>query len=306
MIKQKTQVIFNPEANRGRNVHLAQDIRARIAQYDGVEWVRTEAPGHATQLAARAAGEGFGCVVAIGGDGTVHEIINGLMQVDAGVRPSLGIVPVGSGNDFVRGAATTRDPALALEHVFSKGKTEAIDIGMLQMEAQPRLYWLNVLGIGFDAAVTLQSQRLQHLHGKVMYFVAAIRTIIENYDAPDMAIEFDGDHVRQRVQMLTIGNGTREGGGFITTPDSKIDDGLLDFCMFKPVSRLMMLRLIPEVMRGTHGRFKQVHLGRLRRMNLKADRPLLIHTDGEVVANRPDNIRQVEVGICPGAISLIV
>jgi diacylglycerol kinase (ATP) len=305
MLTHKVLVIFNPEANRGRNLRMAEDMHEQIAHRGGVEWISTDAPGHATRLAAQAANEGFGCVVAIGGDGTVHEVVNGLMQITAGSRPQLGIVPVGSGNDFVRGAATTSNPNQALEHVFNNGKTVSIDIGLLRMDGQKDCYWLNVLGIGFDAAVTLQSQRMRHLHGKMMYFMAAIRTIIENYNAPGMSMDIDGEQFTQRVLMLTIGNGTREGGGFITTPDSRIDDGLLDFCMFQPVSRLMMVRLIPEVMRGTHTRFHQVRMGRLKRMNLHADQPLLIHTDGEVMAKYGDNMRTIEVGVCPGAICLI-
>lgn len=301
----RIKVIYNPKANRGRNAQLAEALHRLTDKLGGADWTTTEHPGHASELAQTAAQAGYERVISMGGDGTLHEILNGLMRVERDMRPALAIVPVGSGNDFIRGVSVKLSPARALEHAFENGGEKPIDIGYMRLNDQPARYWGNVLGIGFDAAVTQQSKRMNRLGGKLMYFVAAVRTIIENYNAMAFEMEIDGVKLLQRSQMLTVGNGPREGGGFITTPEAKVDDGLLDYVMFDPVSRPVMVRLIPEVMQGRHARARQVHMGTFKVMRLSADRPLLMHTDGELIAVEPDNIRTVEIGVVPAALRFV-
>jgi diacylglycerol kinase (ATP) len=314
----KTLIIYNPKANRGRNLLIANELQEYIKSPNmrdtEVAWVSTQYPKHATELAAQSVHNGCHRVVSMGGDGTLHEITNGLMQIPAEHRPQLGIVPMGSGNDFVMGIKSTvhinpKEPRTALENVLrqTQGETRAIDIGYISLGDQPRQYWCNALGIGFDAAVTLHSLRINWLRGQAMYFLATVRTIIENYDAPLLDMNIDGIILSQRVQMLTIGNGTREGGGFITTPAGRPDDGMLNYAMFEPMSRLMMVRLIPEVMQGTHGKFRQVRMGTMKRMQVRTDprSRLLVHADGEMVVRYEDAITNLEVGVIPGALSLV-
>jgi diacylglycerol kinase family enzyme len=102
--------------------------------------------------------------------------------------------------------------------------------------------------------------------------------------------------------MLALGNGPREGGGFIITPDAKLDDGLLNYVTIKKISRLMMLRLVPEVMRGTHGRFKQVRMGTCRKMTVTSQQPLYIHCDGEIYAGYGTDVRKLVIQILPNSI----
>ena len=301
----RVKVIYNPKANHARNTQLADELRQLTTKRGGVDWSTTEYAGHAAELSMQAARAGYDLLLSVGGDGTLHEVINGLMQVEPDMRPSVGIVPAGSGNDFVRGTNRDLTPVLAINRAFDADDVKSMDVGYARFDDGSAQYWENVLGIGFDAAVNLHSMHLGWLPGKAMYFVAAVETIIKNYDAPMLELIIDGHLSRQHVQMLTIGNGPREGGSFITTPASKIDDGLLDYAMFDPVSRPMMVRLIPEVMRGTHGRFKQVHLGTCSTISLTADRPLLVHTDGEMVATTQSNVRKIEIGIKPAAIKLV-
>ncbi len=303
--RHRIKVIYNPQANHGRNAHLADDLRRLTAELGGADWSSTQHPGHAVELAAQTARSGYERILSVGGDGTLHEIMNGLMQADPRQRPVLGIVPVGSGNDFVRGTAMFDTPTHAVERSFDGTCEKPIDVGYVRLNGGAPQYWVNVVGIGFDASVTLHSKRLAWLPGKLMYFVAAVLTIVVSYDAPAMRVSIDGRETAQRVQMLTIGNGPREGGSFITTPAAVVDDGRLDYTMFDPVSRAMMVRLIPEVMRGTHGRFRQAHVGTFTTLALTADRPLPIHSDGEMIATAVDNVRQVEVGIAPAAIRLV-
>jgi len=319
----KILVIYNPKANRGRNVLIAKELRELTESINNsgagiaIDWSSTQYPRHATELAAGAVQDGtaYRRVIAVGGDGTLNEIVNGIMQIPAGDRPQFGIVPVGSGNDFVKGVKHSvpiipEDARLAFENALRQQEVEThrIDVGYLRLGNQPLRYWCNVVGVGFDAAVGLQALRINWLRGQAMYFLAAVRTIIENYDAPHLDMDIDGVALSQRVQMLTIGNGTREGGGFITTPTARPDDGLLDYAMFEPMSRPMMVRLIPEVMRGTHGKFRQVRMGTMKRMQIRSDPQarLLVHADGEIVVGYEDHsVRDIEVGVLPGALSLV-
>ena len=301
----RIKLIFNPHADNGRGWRVASALQATIEQMGGAEWTSTEHPTHATDLALEAANDGFEVVVAIGGDGTVHEVINGLMQVDSERRPMLAAVPIGNGNDFCANVGIEPDPSAAIQRAFS-GEPKGLDIGMVTDASGRTEYWDNSLGIGFDAAAVIHSQAITRLQGTPMYFVAAVKTIIRDHHAPHFKIRTDSEEIDNEFLMITFCNGQREGGGFILSPEARPDDGVLDYAMVEWVSRLKMFRLIPEFMRGTHGRFKEVHLGRFRELELEADRPLLIHTDGEIFANSTSNVQKLSVQVLPKAIRLLV
>jgi diacylglycerol kinase (ATP) len=301
----KIQLIFNPQADRGRSGQRASDLRAIVDSLGGADWRGTEYPAHATEIAAQAAAHGYDTVAALGGDGTVHEIINGLMKIEAARRPRLGIVPLGSGNDFAPTAGIQADPQEAIRRVFN-GAAKPIDIALMQDASGRSEYFNNTAGIGFDAAVNIRSRQIKGLYGFLMYFTATMQTIAQNFEAPHMQVTFDGGTIDQPLLMLTLGNGPREGGGFLTTPASKIDDGLLDFVYIKKISQFRMLQLVPKVMNGSHVTDPDVKIEKTTRLVLDADRALPIHTDGELFAPYEANVRHVEVSMAPGAIQLIV
>jgi diacylglycerol kinase (ATP) len=302
----KIRMIYNPEADRGRSYQVAGDLHQLSNEWGGADWVGTDYPGHANELSVAAAQAGYETVVALGGDGTVHEVVNGLMQVEESRRPRLGVVPLGSGNDFSAGIGVPRDPTAAVRRIFQGGSVKSVDIGRVK-DASGRIeYWCNVLGIGFDAAINIQSRNIPWLHGFWMYLAAILRTIILKYDRPLLDIDLDGKKISGRYLMLTIGNGAREGGGFRFAPDAKMDDGWLDYMLIDSISRLKMLRLLPEVMQGTHGRFPVVKLGRFQHLTLHADMALPIQTDGEMFGPYAADIREVEVQIMPMALKAIV
>ncbi len=301
----KIQLIFNPQADRGRSGQRASDLRAIVDSLGGADWRGTEYPAHATEIAAQAAAHGYDTVAALGGDGTVHEIINGLMKIEAARRPRLGIVPLGSGNDFAPTAGIKADPQEAIRRVFN-GAAKPVDVALMKDASGRSEYFNNTAGIGFDTAVNIRSRQIKGLHGFLMYFAATMQTIAMNFEAPHMQVTFDGGTIDQPVLMLTLGNGPREGGGFMTTPASKIDDGLLDFVYIKKISQFRMLQLVPKVMNGSHVTDPDVKIETTTRLVLDADRALPIHTDGELFAPYEANVRHVEVNIVPGAIQLIV
>jgi len=289
----RVKLIFNPHADRGRAWDIASSLQAIIAGRDEFDWASTEFPGHATALTRQAAEDGFQVVAALGGDGTVHEVVNGLMSVPTERRPLLAAVPIGSGNDFCRNVGVPDGHEQAMQRILH-GRALPIDIGRVRDGSGRTEYWDNTLGIGFDATVTIYSYRITRLQGFMMYLSAVVQTILRNHDAPRMRIETD-----QEV------NGPREGGGFQVAPGARPDDGVLNYAMIGKVSRAMMFRLIPEVMNGTHGRFRQVRLGQCRRLQLTSERPVTVHADGEIFAGFTSQVTQLSVEIMPGAVQVI-
>ncbi len=304
MPKHNVKLILNPNADLGRAWRQAADLRPVVEQYGGADWSGTVYPSHAIELARQAAEEGYQLVISVGGDGTIHEVINGLMQVPAEQRPRLGIVPMGSGNDFAHAAGINPHPAQALQAVFT-GKPRRIDIGRLEDGSGRVEYWNNALGIGFDATTTIHSRRFTYFRGFMVYLLAVLQTILLNHDAPQMHITTDQESWSDKLLMFVICNGSREGGGFQVAPQARPDDGILDYACIGKVSRPMMLRLLPEVMNGTHGRFSQVRMGKLTKVTLLSESPLPIHVDGEIYAGFGMDVRQLNVEIMPGAVELV-
>ena len=303
-MKRKVMIILNPMADMRNAWRAANDLRPQINEYGGADWSGTVYPTHATQLAKQAAQSGYEMVIAMGGDGTVHEVVNGLMQVPEDRRPILGVVPVGSGNDFAHAIGVPMESDRALAHALS-GEPSAIDIGVMTDEHGRKEYFDNTLGIGFDAVVTIRSHKLPLLRGFLMYLTAVIQTIILNFDPAWMKMDIDGKAVEQSNLLLALCNGPREGGGFLIAPEAKIDDGLLHYAMIQSVSRPMMFRLLPEVMKGTHGRFKVVSIGTCKRLSVTADRPLYIHADGEIYTSFGSDLRRLDFEILPGALKVV-
>lgn len=300
----RVKLIFNHHADNGRGWRIASSLQATIEHMGGAEWTGTEYPTHATELALEAAQQGFDVVVAIGGDGTVHEVVNGLMQVSSDERPMLAAVPIGNGNDFCSNAGIELDPTVAIVRAFS-GEPRGLDIGMVEDGSGRVEYWDNVLGIGFDAKAVINSQSIKRLQGTAMYFVAAVQTILRDHHAPHFKIRTDSEEIEDDFLLVAFCNGRREGGGFILAPDALPDDGVLNYAMVSWLSRIKMFRMMPEFMRGTHERFDEVTLGQFRDLQLESDHPLLIHTDGEIFANSTNNVRELTVKVLPNAIRLI-
>ncbi len=300
----KTKFIVNPNADMGRAWRTVADLKPLVEEFGGADWSGTVYPTHATELAREAAEAGCRTVIAAGGDGTVHEVINGLMQVPEDRRPTLGIVPLGSGNDFAHSIGIHGNPAEALRQIYT-GQPRRIDLGVFDIGRGKKEYFDNTFGLGFDATVTIRSHRLTWVRGFMMYLVAVLQTITLNFDTPMMHVHTDKESWEERTIMLVVCNGPREGGGFLVAPAAVNTDGMLNYAAIRKVSRLMMLRLVPEVMKGTHGRFKQVRLGELNHLELEADRPVTIHADGEIISGFGTDVRRVEVAVVPNALDVM-
>ena len=249
-------VIVNPYANRGDSQHQI-DAGLQALATSGLEFdiQLTEYRGHGVQLAEAAARAGAAVVVAAGGDGTAHEVANGLLRAAEGgqgeAETTLGILPVGSGNDFAWGLGLDRGLDDAIDKL-RRGHTRTIDVGYVEPGTEPPRYFVNILGGGFDARVNIEAHKIQRLRGFSIYLVAVLKTLAIYYRAPQATLRFDGELYDIPMLMVFAANGPRLGGGFLAAPNASHEDGLFDICLVRKTSRLDMLTMIPKFMRGKH------------------------------------------------------
>ena len=226
------QVILNPYAGRGRGAKMAREIEAAFRRHNvPCEIAETSAPGEAVSLARRARLDGYAIVAAAGGDGTVHEVVNGLAEAtpEDGTVQGLAVLQTGSGNDFsdMVGAAREIDAAV---HAIRAGNTRHVDLGLVEAfdgRNTLRRYFDNNLGIGFEAQVTVESRKIKRLRGFLIYLWATLRAL-RAYDQPHFEISWTdgaGNERSAAKQMLlvSIGNSRRVGGGLLS--DAGCRDG---------------------------------------------------------------------------------
>ncbi len=306
--------ILNPQADRGHTARIMGTLEQLVvnqAQELGngqVEllWVETERPLHATSLAQRAAEEGYDIVVAVGGDGTVHEVVNGLMKIDTDRRPILGILPVGSGNDFAYNVGVPARVGEAIRCLFADN-VRTVDVATITDGTGRTEYWDNTVGIGFSGAVNIAVRSIKRLRGFPLYLVGVLQTILLKPPALKALLAREGRPDEERwVSMISLCNGPREGGGFPVAPGARMDDGLLTYMVMNRLSRLQMLYFLPIVMGAKHLNYPQYfEQGTTMHFRIQADQALAIHADGEVFGSWEANIRQVEVAVVPAALRVL-
>jgi diacylglycerol kinase family enzyme len=286
-------IIVNAAAGRGRAARLLPGLRRALA--GRAEFRPSEGPGHAEELARAAAGE-FAVVAAAGGDGTVHEVANGILRAD---RPetALAVFPTGSANDYADSLGLAPGwwlrpkPDLVLR---------AVDVGVVRSPEGRQRHFVNGLGLGFNGAVTLESRRIRWLRGVPLYGLALLRALWRHFKHPRLKVTFDGEQREAPTLALTIALGRRE-GNFVLAPDALLDDGLFDYLHAGPVSRWELLRHAPGMITG---RLPQNHprlwLGRCRRVTVASETPLLVHTDGEFFCRPEDGVTGLEIDLLPG------
>lgn len=294
-------VILNPAAGRGAALR-AWPAAQRVLDAAGADYrlEHTAGPGHAVELAARAEAGGWPAVVACGGDGTVHEVANGLLRAacERGGRPraALGILPEGSGNDFAALAGIPCEPAAAARHLLA-ARPVPTDVGRVGER-----FFTNGVGIGLDAATAVEARRIRHLRGLALYALAIVR-VLGRFRPPRIRLEVDGVAVADRpLTLVTVANGGRHGGGFWICPQARIDDGALDICVAEALSRPRILRFLPQVMRGAHVGRPEVTMLRGQRVRITSPDALPVHADGEILATAA---HELEIEILRGGLDVL-
>ena len=296
------KVILNPTAGRGYGAQVEPRLRNCLtAQGLRFDLERTDGPWHAAELARRAAEDGFGTIVSAGGDGTANEVINGLMEASkTGATRRLGILPAGSGSDFASGVGLPIDLDEACRRI-ARNEVRDIDLGRVTVPGHEPRYFGNVVGIGFDGAVLMETLNMKRLRGLPLYLLAVLKTIFLNFDTPRMTITYDEVQMELTATLVSVANGPREGGGFFIAPDAQPDDGVFDLCIAREVSRLTMLRLLPHFLRGTHTDLDPVTMARAEVVHISSPDGLVAHVDGEVLCT---DASEIKCEILPGVLKV--
>lgn len=284
-------VVLNPASRHGRRVraHIERALREKSG-----ELVVTSGPSEAERLAVQAATDGRG-VIAVGGDGTVAEVANGILS--SGQQVPLGIVPAGNGNDYAyRTLMLPTKLDEAIEMAF-RAPAQAMDIG----QAAGR-YFINDLGVGIDANIAAAAEglkRVPFLRGGRLYYTASLDQLLFHYaNCPDLLVTCDGQvDARRTYALAAVSIGPTYGGGFRINPTADPRDGLFDVCLVWKPSLLRALRILPKIQRGQHLDLPEVRHLRAKHILIEALRPIYAHSDGEVVTGE-----RFEVRVLPGAL----
>jgi YegS/Rv2252/BmrU family lipid kinase len=297
------RIILNPMSRHGAGARMRATIE-REFERRGIahELVLTEGPGHATRLAYDAAAAGEQTVVAAGGDGTLHEIVNGVMQAPwAGT--AVGMIPIGTGNDFVKTVPGT-SPADAAFETLAGGETTLVDVGVAEWHGQSE-YFINAMGTGIDVEVVRQMRRSRVLPGMMIYVSALLRALMR-YRALAVAIDVDGTRLQRRIMNLAVCNGPSIGGSFRICPQARTDDGALDVCLIDEMTLARNARMVPRVIGGTHAGHDGVTMlrGATIHLRLQQDGPLWFQLDGEL-RSTPDGAAGVHVSVAATKLTVI-
>lgn len=302
----KMIVIVNPNANRGDSQHqIDAGLKALSRSELDFDIQLTERRGHATELAEEAARAGVGVIVAAGGDGTVHEVANGILKAAEGAegvaQTTLGVLPIGSGNDFAWGMGMDRGLEDAMDRL-RRGHTRTIDVGYIETDTEPPRYFLNIVGAGFDADVNVEAHKIKRLRGFLIYLVAVLKTLFVHYRTPHVTIRYDDEVLAFPMFMTLIANGPRLGGGFLAAPQASQDDGIFDLCIAHDLGRFEALPVIPKIMKGEHMGHPKVTMARSQSVTIESPEGFASEADGEMAGYK---IHEMKVSVIPQRLRVI-
>jgi diacylglycerol kinase (ATP) len=294
-------VIYNASAGRGRAAGQWQQLRS-LLQGRAALWPTT-AKGHAHDLARQAAHAGFKTVAAAGGDGTVHEVAAGLVA-SGRLDVALGVLPLGSGNDYARMLGVPFQPESMVRQVLS-GQSWQVDVGEVRLDGGSPGYFFNSLGLGLSAAVTWEASRIRRLRGLPLYGLAALLAIARHYHSIPIRWEEDGTERATHLLYLAVALGRAEGGGFVIAPDARLDDGWFDLLHVTALSQLGALAYLPRMILGLlPASSDAISRRQARHFKITSDLPLPVHADGELLRSPRDGSRQCEVTLLPGRLNV--
>jgi diacylglycerol kinase (ATP) len=277
---QPVLLFINPTAGRGRARQRATRI-AEIFDAAAIDYQlrHSTAVGDLEAQVLQAVTDGASRIVVAGGDGSIHEAVNGIMR--SAQTAQLGVIPCGTGNDFAKACAIPLDWALATEQLvtrLSAGTTSrCVDVG----RANDR-YFANGVGIGFDAKVTRVARQIRWPIGDLVYLLAIFRCMADGIATPQLTISTDDLQWCGPVTLASINNGAWVGGMFHIAPMADNSDRQLELLIAGPVSRLRILSLLPKLIRGTHANEREISHASVQRVSVESVAPLASHLDGEV------------------------
>jgi diacylglycerol kinase (ATP) len=302
-------VILNPAANGGGGARVEPELQAELSRR-GLDFSlsRTEEPGHAEALARELVSRKPDLVLVVGGDGTVHEVANGLLSGQES-PPPMGVVPVGTGNDFQKMAPASGGLRGTLDGIQA-GAVRFFDVGRVRFGARES-YFVNLLGVGVDVEILRRRERYPRLRGLPQYLAALVSALFSfRPDSFRVTLEpglhrSGGETLEDRTLLMAITVGPSVGGGFLLNPTASPLDGLLDLFFVEPLGMTKLARYIPRVIRGSHLGLPEIVQRKIvsARIERSDGGPFFFEMDGE---GMPDPVDALEIETCAGRLPVMV
>ncbi len=268
--------IVNPTAGSGRAVARLKEIESILS--GGYKVLTTNAPIHAKKLAHDAIAAGASTIVSIGGDGTIQEVISGMINSNV----KFGVIPSGSGNDFIKSMGI-KDKLSTPEYIdiIKKGKSKLIDAIQMTTETS-NYFYVNIGSVGIDAAIASDAVKYKKRFGKLAYVASTLENTM-TYSPSQMKITIDGREMNDTYTLAAVCNGCAYGGGYMIAPQAKNEDGLITVCLIKKLSKLAMTALFPTILMGKHHRLKEVEFINCKEINIQYSGRQKVNIDGNIL-----------------------
>lgn len=298
-------LIINPNASKGKGKNKAKKIKDIFSAH-GKECTiaYTSGKGHAEKLAKSGVESGFRTIIAAGGDGTVNEVINGIMRAKGHERARMGIIPVGRGNDFAWVAGIPKKTKDAVNLIMN-GEAKSTDVGFAKgTDREKGRYFLNGMGFGFEPLVNFRAQDYKHLNGMASYVAAFIHILFNPPKGYELSVKIDDEEFSLTTQQFSANNGRRMGSSFLMTPLAEIDDGLLDFMYTKKIFKgFEIIKMAFRFFKGAMVKDKDnFGYGKAKRVEISSVKDLIVsHIDGEEFSRKG---KHFEIEILPSAVLL--
>lgn len=283
--------IVNPIAGKGSSLKAIPRIE-RYCEKQNIKFqiIKTQYAGHATKLAREASTLGYDLVIAVGGDGTLLEVANGLL----GSPVPLGVIPSGTGNDFARSIGVPSNVEQALDYITTNQSTP-IDVGKIG-----DICFINVASVGFDAEIAKDVIKLRKfMPGKISYYITTLLKVF-SYRFKNVQIEVDGNKMDFNILLIAIANGCYYGGGMKVNPNGHIEDGYLDIIVITALPRFKIPLLFSKFIKGDYLKLPYVKIYKARKVKIHSEKTLPVNTDGDIKAQTPS-----EFSISPLALNVI-
>jgi len=289
------KVIVNPVAG-AHSTHRKWPGISRLLRHIGLsfDYQYTEGVGHAIELAQAAATDGYQYLVAVGGDGTVNEVANGILYSSGSDNTILGIIGTGTGSDFMRSVGIPHDYTSACSCLTGTRRL-LIDVGSLQR------FFVNAAGVGFDAAIVAATERVpKYFGGTIPYLTGLLRSLLSYRNKPAV-LSVGGNVETTRICSVAVANGGYYGGGMHIAPQAELDDNLLDVVIIGDTGKFELLKALPMVYKGTHITHPKVRVEKATRIAIESSEQILVHADGELLGEGPASF-----WLMPAALNIVV
>ncbi|MFC1934763.1 diacylglycerol/lipid kinase family protein [Chloroflexota bacterium] len=308
MSKQYAKVIVNPVAG-GHSVYREWPSISKLLTENGLvfDYIHTEGVGHALEIAMAAANTDCQYIVAVGGDGTVNEVANGILNSNGSHNTVLGIVSAGTARSFARSIGIPQDPKSCCKLLTGQNRL-TIDVGIVEYQSAGqhlRRFFVNEADLGFGATVVEASKNVPNYFGRKINYLPRVLLsagALINYKNKRVTLSVEDEAADSCVcSMVVIANGAYFGGGMRVAPSATPNDGLLDMIIFGDMEKTEIMKVWPMIYSGRHIDHQKVSLRKIKRVDIQCDEGALVEADGELLGEGP-----VSFSVMPSALKIVV